>query len=127
MVEIIVRRKQAKLPEVMTPEEVMERKKWIDSITLLYPTNSYILDYAQRRFSINGGRYIEFPETVFADRSDLVFVQRNTMDLGADGTIDEAYLMGWSTKFSDGSVKEVILYVSPDGRSFKFLNDRRED
>lgn len=118
--EIIIRNKKEPTPRPVRFEELSSLVDGLQSITLLWNCNSYLVNVDRRCFIINGGRRIGV-NPIFKDCRDLkLFYRRRTqMDLtvGSDNGGDNrrvSYLLGFSGVVN-GEEKFMFIQVTDDG------------
>lgn len=115
-------------PHVVDFEEIYDLRDQINSITLLWDTNSYHVDLVRKEIIINGGRRICIKG--FERMGDLtaIAVKRHTKRISFNGDEGDpgemvSYLIGWE-KDVEGEKKEIMLHISPDGREWCWRDHR---
>ncbi len=106
---------------------IFPNKEHIDSITMLFDTNSYIINVRQRFFIINGGRRIQPKPVMLMDEVWPLAVKRRrkTVTLNGEESGDESlsYLLGIEG-ILNGEKREVLIQISQDGSLWAWKSKR---
>jgi len=113
--------------------EVFKQRDHIKTITLLWNTNSYLVNVEKRFFLINGGRRMQVNNLVQSSKVLPFLIRRHQAKIGvgfADGDgggeVSEhtlTHLLGLEAEVL-GVRKEIMIHISTDGREWVW-KDRR--
>jgi len=125
--EFIIRIKEEPTPRPVEFGELFALKDRLQSLTLLWNCNSYLVNRDRRCFYINGGRKIEMPE--FRGCTDLAvyYRRRHQKDISFGGGDNNAhrvsYLLGFEGSIH-GKIKLVTLQISEDGTQWVWKDNK---
>jgi hypothetical protein len=126
--EWIISTHEKPAPHAVSFEKIFPQREQINSITLLWDTNSYHVDVVRKQFIINGGRRIHINGAEKAERLIPFAIRRHTqkISLNGDGKQDDetiSYIIGWES-IKEDQKKEIMIHISPDGREWYWRDHR---
>jgi len=127
--EFIIRIKSEPSPRPIRFEDIFPIKDELQSLTLLWDTNSYMVNRDKRFIIINGGRKIAFGEYKECRDLKIFYRRRVSQDIGVGNNIIKekakrvSYLLGFVGTVKD-ETKYVFLHISTDGTQWVWKDER---
>lgn len=124
MLEIFAQMYHENTPEKVTFESLYPNRHGIRKVIFLWDTNSYLVDFGRKRFVINGGRNVDFPQYEGAAIEPFI-AKRHNQFVGAQGFGEVlTYLLGFEVKKQDAPSEWALLQITEDGSRFAWRDSR---